>query len=117
MLIDDLNNAKIGNPFETLGLQKLEGSSYILRAWLPSAQSVEVYSIDGKDFICTLTMVHPDGLFEEKISTEKPFHYMFKVTYKDATVDIIDPYQFRDEAFFGLNTMNEDPENIRCSAD
>ena len=38
MLIDDFNNAKIGNPFETLGLQKVEGKEgYLLRAWLPDA--------------------------------------------------------------------------------
>lgn len=50
MLIDDFNNARIGKPFETLGLQKFDGESgFLLRAWLPSAKSVEVRSIDGRN--------------------------------------------------------------------
>ena len=113
MLIDDFNNARIGKPFETLGLQKVDGESgFLLRAWLPSAKSVEVRSIDGTKHICDLTLVHPDGLFEDKVNVDKPFHYLFKVTYQDAVVEVIDPYQFRDEAFFGLSTMNEEPANI-----
>ena len=113
MLIDDFNNAKIGNPFETLGLQKVEGKEgYLLRAWLPDAKSVDVYPLKGKKKICSLSMVHEDGLFEEYLEVKKPFNYKFKVEYKDTTIEVIDPYQFRDEAFYGLNTMNEDPENI-----
>ncbi|MGN0902330.1 MAG: alpha-amylase family glycosyl hydrolase, partial [Succinivibrio sp.] len=113
MLIDDLNNARVGKPFETLGLQKVENEpGYTLRAWLPSAKNVEVYSIDGSQKICSLNLVHQDGLFEAKVDAQKPFHYKFKVEYADATIEVIDPYQFRDEAFFGLSTMNEDPENI-----
>ena len=113
MLIDDLNNAKVGKPFETLGLQKVEGKKgLLLRAWLPGAKAVDVYSINGKKKICKLTLVDEDGLFEEQLKTEKPFNYLFKVTYDDAVVEVIDPYQFRDEAFYGLSTMNEEPANI-----
>ena len=58
MLIDDFNNARIGKPFETLGLQKVDGESgFLLRAWLPSAKSVEVRSIDGTKHICDLTVI------------------------------------------------------------
>ena len=103
MLIDDFNNAKIGNPFETLGLQKVEGKEgYLLRAWLPDAKSVDVYPLKGKKKICSLSMVHEDGLFEEYLEVKKPFNYKFKVEYKDTTIEVIDPYQFRDEAFYGL---------------
>ena len=36
MLIDELNNACLAKPFETLGLQKAEdGKGLVLRAWLP----------------------------------------------------------------------------------
>lgn len=75
MLIDDFNNAKIGNPFETLGLQKVEGKEgYLLRAWLPDAKSVDVYPLKGKKKICSLSMVHEDGLFEEYLEVKKPFN-------------------------------------------
>lgn len=113
MLIDDFNNARISNPFEVLGLQKVEGKpGFVLRAWLPSAKSVDVYSIDGKKKITSLNLVHQDGLFEAEVKAKNAFHYKFKVAYETDTIEIIDPYQFRDEAFYGLATMNEDPENI-----
>ena len=92
MLIDDLNNARVGNPFETLGLQKVEGQDgYVLRAWLPDAKGVDVYTIDGKNKVATLNLVNPDGLFEAQLNVDQSFHYMFKVYYQDSQVDVIDP--------------------------
>ncbi len=112
MLIDTLNSATLTKPFEVLGLQTLENGNLVLRAWLPGAQSVEVYSINGIKKICTLDVVNTDGLFEKYLDTKTKFHYKFKVKYPDAVIDIIDPYQFVEEAFYGLSTMNEEPCNI-----
>lgn len=112
MIIDDLNNARVGKPFETLGLQPLE-KGYILRAWLPGARSVEVLSLKDSSHICNLNCVSQDGLFEAVLADcTAPFHYKFKVEYNDTVTEVVDPYQFRDEAFYGLSTMNEDPANI-----
>ena len=112
MIIDDLNNARVSKPFETLGLQPLE-HGYILRAWLPGAKNVEVLMLKNSEHICSLDCVNQDGLFEKELKDcTAPFHYKFKVTYNDSVIEVIDPYQFRDEAFYGLNTMNEDPQNI-----
>jgi len=113
MLIDELNGARLTKPFETLGLQPIEGGGFILRAWLPGAEAVEVVSLDGKKKICTLDRVHQDGLFEKKLpEVKEPFHYKFNVSYKDSENEVIDPYQFRDEAYYGLSTMNETPANV-----
>ncbi len=112
MIIDDLNNARVGKPFETLGLQPME-QGYVLRAWLPGAHSVEALSLKDGSHICTLNCTNQDGLFEcELPDCQGLFHYKFKVGYNDTSVEVIDPYQFRDEAFYGLSTMNEDPQNI-----
>lgn len=113
MLIDDLNNAKLSNPFETLGLQvNHEGKGYILRAYLPGALEVKALNLANNREICSLDKT-ADGLFEKCLEdVDTPFNYKFKVKYQDATVEIIDPYQFRDEAYYGLSTMYETPENI-----
>ena len=113
MLIDELNGARLAKPFETLGLQPLEGGGFLMRAWLPGAEAVEVLSLDGNKKICSLERVHEDGLFEKRLPDAKePFHYKFSVTYKDSVNEVVDPYQFRDEAYYGLSTMNETPANV-----
>ena len=114
MLIDELNGARLTKPFEVLGLQPQEGGKgYLLRAWLPGANAVDVLALkDGKK-ICTLDMVAQDGLFEKQLpDVKEPFHYKFSITYAKSQVEVIDPYQFREEAFYGLSTMNEDPANV-----
>ena len=114
MLIDELNSARLTKPFEVLGLQpNPNGNGLILRAWLPGAKEVRALTLKGKKEICTLDMTNPDGLFEKVLENQNErFHYLFEVKYNDSTVEVIDPYQFREEAFYGLNTMYETPENL-----
>lgn len=114
MLIEQLNNANIGKPFEELGLQKVEGKSgYVLRAWLPGAVNVDVMSLDGRNKLAEMTMVEPEGLFEcEFPKAQSEFHYSFNAHYQDSDVNVIDPYQFKDEAYQGLSTLKEDAANI-----
>lgn len=114
MLIDELNSARLAKPFEVLGLQpNPNGNGFVLRAWLPGAKSCRALTLRGKEEICVLNVINPDGLFEKVMEDVKaPFHYVFEVVYNDSKIEIVDPYQFRDEAFYGLNTMYESPENI-----
>ncbi len=114
MLIDELNGARLTKPFEVLGLQPNQGGQgYILRAWLPGAKEVTCLSLNGSKEICTLDCAAPDGLFEKVLpEVTQPFHYKFRVKYPDSSIEVIDPYQFRDEAFYGLATMYESPSNL-----
>lgn len=114
MLIDELNSARLSKPFEALGLQpNPNGKGFIMRAWLPGAKTCRVMTLKGKKDLGELSVVNPDGLFEKVFEdVTEPFHYYFEVAYNDATIEVIDPYQFREEAFYGLNTMYETPENI-----
>ena len=112
MLIDDLNAAKLTKPFEELGLQPLNGGGYVLRAYLPGARSVDVFCLKDKKKLCTLDDAG-NGLFVKELpALKEAVHYQFMIAYDDSVVDFIDPYQFRDEAFYGLSTMNETPANI-----
>jgi 1,4-alpha-glucan branching enzyme len=115
MLIDDLNNARLAKPFETFGLQKNpEGQSgYLLRTWLPGALSVDVMSIDGKKKLGTMNRVEEEGLFELNFpQAGSEFNYLFNVTYQDSVVKVIDPYQFREQAYAGLSTMRNEAANL-----
>ncbi|MBQ3681564.1 MAG: 1,4-alpha-glucan branching protein GlgB [Succinimonas sp.] len=114
MLIDDLNNAALAKPFETFGLQKVEGKKgFLLRTWLPGALEVDVKSLDGKKKLGKMNRVNEDGLFElEFPNADKEFHYSFDVHYQDSSVPVIDPYQFRNEAFAGLSTMRNEAANL-----
>jgi 1,4-alpha-glucan branching enzyme len=114
MLIDELNNACLAKPFETLGLQKTEdGNGLVLRAWLPGALAVTVKNIKGDKVLGQMNNVEEEGLFELAFPEAKDlFHYSFDVQYQDSTVNVIDPYQFRDEAFYGLSTMRLEPANL-----
>ena len=115
MLIDDLNNARLAKPFETFGLQKNpEGQSgYLLRTWLPGALSVDVMSIDGKKKLGTMNRVEEEGLFELNFpNAGSEFNYLFNVTYQDSVVKVIDPYQFREQAYAGLSTMRNEAANL-----
>ena len=57
--------------------------------------------------------VHKDGLYEAKFPDCKaPFNYSFNVSYPDAVINVIDPYQFHDEAFAGLAEMKLDAANL-----
>jgi 1,4-alpha-glucan branching enzyme len=114
MLIDQLNNACLAKPFEELGLQKVEGKKgYVLRAWLPGALSVDVCTIDAKKTLAKMKKVDEEGLFEcEFPNSEAEFHYSFDAHYQDSNVNIIDPYQFKVEAFDGLSTLHDNAANI-----
>ncbi len=114
MLIDQLNNANLAKPFEELGLQKnSDKGGYVLRAWLPGALGVDVMSLNGKDKIASMHLVEPEGLFEcEFPDAKEEFHYSFNAKYQDSEVNIIDPYQFKVEAFDGLSTLKNDAANI-----
>lgn len=113
MLIDTLNTATLSNPFESLGLVRDDDNNLVLRVFLPGAIEVSVLDFKGNCLLDKLPQLHPDGLFQsEAIDENFNTHYKLKVKYEDCEKIIYDPYQFKDEAFYGLSTMYEDPSNL-----
>ena len=113
MLIDNLLGAKLNNPFEELGLVKDPEGGYVLRAWLPYSSKVVVRDLGNTKDLAKMECVHKDGLYEAKFPDCKaPFNYSFNVSYPDAVINVIDPYQFHDEAFAGLAEMKLDAANL-----
>ena len=115
MLIKELAAARCGKPFDHLGLIKNpEGAGLLLRAWLPGAKAVEVRELgSGKVLAASMSCIDKNGLFEQPFSSrKKPFSYTLHITYPDSTLDLIDPYQFKDEAYAGLAEMTLQASNL-----
>lgn len=113
-LISLLNEAKLPNPFEHLGLLKNpKGKGFIIRAWLPDAQKVELYALSEEKPLAELKLIDAAGLFEIELPevTEK-FAYEFNAIYASGEHRFVDPYQFHDIAFDGLSTLHEAPQNV-----
>jgi 1,4-alpha-glucan branching enzyme len=114
MLLRELNEARCGQPFEHLGwVYDDKKSVWRLRVWLPHATQVAVRRIEKKTLESKLVCLHTDGLFEAEFKKLKsPFAYVLSVQYDDAKTEIIDPYQFHDEAYRGLAEMKLSADNI-----
>ena len=91
-----LINAKHQDVFSVLGMHKHPTESgLIVRALLPEAVSVDVVDSKNNRKIATLTSVHQSGLFEGKLGRRRNvFNYRLRVSYKNDTIMIDDPYQF-----------------------
>ena len=91
-----LVNAKHQDVFSVLGMHKHPTESgLIVRALLPEAISVDVIDSKNNRKIATLTLVHQSGLFEGKLGRRRNvFNYQLRVSYKNNTIMIDDPYQF-----------------------
>jgi len=115
MLIEKLTDAKLSHPFEHLGLQPWpEGKGLVLRAWLPGAKSVEAKALKGDHSIGMLEAQEESYLFELQMPhRHEMFNYKLVVTYDTGEpLELIDPYQFHDIAYEGLDTMRFAPQNL-----
>ncbi len=113
-LVKHFSHASINNPFEQLGLLvHPKGKGYLLRAWLPDAKAVEVFSLTDKKSKGKLKLKDKAGLFELELPRCKsPFYYEFKVSYESGEHMFIDPYQFEQPAYDGLASITEAPQNL-----
>jgi len=111
-LVDKLQEARLADPFEHLGLIEHE-SGLLLRVWLPEAVSVSFIALDESALSGELKQVYESGLFEIILPKgTQPFTYQLNVEYKQGSNQLIDPYQFHDIAFDGLQSLSEAPENV-----
>lgn len=113
VLVNTLNNASHTFPFAELGINKHKLGGVELTVWLPNAKSVSVLSFSNKKLVSELTQVHEAGLFKVRLEQqEMPFNYRLNVSYADETKEIIDPYQFKEEAYHAAHYIDSAPENI-----
>lgn len=113
MLVKELTRASCGRPFEHLGWVAGAAGELLLRVWLPDAVAVEVQPFDTATPSVPMTCTDKAGLFEVSFPQQStPFHYRLAVQYAKAEQTLIDPYQFRDEAYAGLAEMTHQAANL-----
>lgn len=108
-----LNDVRCAQPFTVLGWQAAE-KGLLIRAFLPSALQVDVVALDDGKVIGAMTPVAAvAGLFELALPRRKnPIPYRLQVQTAHHSYSVIDPYQFKDEAFFAVHHVNTRPENL-----
>ncbi len=113
-LANTLASANLTFPFDCLGLTDNPiGKGLVLRAWLPKATRVRVFELSTNRELGELTDKSKLGLFELTLGRRKNhFNYRLLVDYGDETHELIDPYQFKQQAFHAVHYLSHQPENI-----
>ena len=92
--IDALAQARHTDPFAVLGMH-LQGDALWVRTVQPGALAVGVVDVASGRMLATLSQVHPQGVFEGRIPRRRrPFRYRLRITWKEASQEIEDPYRF-----------------------
>ena len=82
------------HPFAILGPQPLENGSWVIRIWMPEAESVTL--LTGDQSIPMETPHHP-WIFEAGVAGDPGCNYRVRVERGDITHDQHDPWAFRQE--------------------
>ena len=112
-----LQQVQCAEPFSLLGWQPLKTDSSVgltLRVYLPQATAVSAKSAKSGKMLGTLTQ-RPDypGVFELILSKKRKAEpYILVVHTGHYEFELIDPYQFTDEAFYAVHYVTHQPENL-----
>jgi len=91
---DALTAGRHPDVFARLGRFPTEKST-IIRAFVPGADTLEVYTLKGRKALTKLKKIHPNGLFEGFLAASNAKSgYKLGASNGDASWDVIDPYQF-----------------------
>lgn len=115
MSVTQLASASCSSPFSLLSWQSSTVKGLMIRAYLPDAAKVEVFDFATRKSLGMMTaqaVLH--GLFELELpSKRKSNPYFFKIeTPHHHSYELVDPYQFEDEAYYAVHFVNSKPENL-----
>ncbi|MBU2876163.1 MULTISPECIES: 1,4-alpha-glucan branching protein GlgB [Alteromonadaceae] len=113
MLIEEeLKQANCTEPFEFLGKKTIEEITQF-NVWLPGAKNVSVFDLDSGKNVGKLKRKNKTDLFCGQFKKVKEdLVYGLKVETKETTYDLIDPYQFQEQAFHAVHYVDHAPENV-----
>ncbi|WP_052748969.1 1,4-alpha-glucan branching protein GlgB [Arsukibacterium ikkense] len=113
-----LQQANCAHPFKVLGWQanrySAKGTGMLLRTYLPHALTVEAFELKTDKSLGKLAP-HPEfsGVFELVLARKRPASaYYLQVSDAHSTYRCIDPYQFREQAFYAVHHVHSQPENL-----
>ncbi|WJG07852.1 1,4-alpha-glucan branching protein GlgB [Aliiglaciecola sp. LCG003] len=112
-LEDQLKHAQCTNPFDFLGKKKL-GDKTQFTAWLPGAKNVSVFELVSGKKVGTLKPVgKKSDLFQGAFAKVKnSLVYGYRIENLETEYEVIDPYQFQEQAFHAVHFVDHAPENV-----
>ena len=110
-LEQQLKHALCTHPFDNLG-PSFKDNSCTITAWIPNAKEVEVFEVQSNKTIGSLEKCENSDLFEGSVKAEESLVYGFRVRNDDTEYEIVDPYQFRDQAYHAVHYVDHAPENL-----
>jgi 1,4-alpha-glucan branching enzyme len=109
-----LNQAKCTFPFTHLGADfQPSNSIFTITTWLPNAEKVNVIDLTSSKPIGTLKKVNNSHLFRGEFKVKQaPQFYAFEVANKQGHYQVVDPYQFQDEAYHAVHFIDHGAQNV-----
>lgn len=109
---ESLLHVQCTHPFALLGWQQAD-KGFCIRAFLPDAVSVSVKSLATGKELGQMRATTVAGLFELLLPLKKKTEpYQLDVQMPQHSVSVIDPYQFKEDAFHAVHFVQMRPENL-----
>lgn len=114
VLAKKLEVATLTTPFSELGLFKsTSGKGWLIKTWQPNATKVELVEFSRNRTLKEFEQASRSGLFVLDLPTRKQaFKYRLRVHYGDTSILVIDPYQYKDEAFHAVHYLQTEANNV-----
>jgi 1,4-alpha-glucan branching enzyme len=109
-----LKQAKCTFPFAHLGaFYQSSNAIFTVTTWLPNAEKVSVIDLASGKSLGSLIKVEGSHLFrgEFKVKQAPPF-YAFDVTNKQGQYQVVDPYQFQEQAYHAVHFIDHSAQNV-----
>ncbi len=112
-IVQSIVDSNCDDIFAYLGCHKLSKGVFVFRAFLPDADSAEIFSYDDHSLILKMDKVHDAGFFSGVLHSEQAPKYLINVSYQDEWALIEDAYRFgsnigeQDLYLFGEGTHEE----------
>lgn len=109
-----LKQAKCTFPFTHLGAHfQPSNSLFTITTWLPNADKVKAIDLSTGKPIGTLKKVADSHLFRGEFKVKQaPKVYALEVSNKQGQYQVIDPYQFQDQAYHAVHFIDHSAQNV-----
>ncbi|MFT5674870.1 MAG: 1,4-alpha-glucan branching enzyme [Paraglaciecola sp.] len=113
-LAQQLKQAQCSFPFSHLGpVFNDKKTSIAITVWMPNAEKISVIDLASGKSIGKLKRQEGSDLFSANFKPKiLPKVYSLKVSFADGEYQVIDPYQFQDQAYYAVHFIDHAAENI-----
>ncbi|GAB5378909.1 MAG: 1,4-alpha-glucan branching protein GlgB [Aliiglaciecola sp.] len=112
LLEDQLEQAQCRDPFDVLGMKK-DGDLTHFKTWIPGALKVCVFELVSGKTIGELQQTGSSSLFTGSFKKiQDGLVYAYKVENNEHEYEVIDAYQFQEQAYHAVHYVDHAPENV-----